>query len=512
MGSFAIACVLGFLLYQSRRVLPGTARGTAIGILLAATIGIIVLAWVAAKLLFSDYSPDGIVARFIFGGGLGYGLGHVIAENQRAPSLLGRRRGLYLATGLTLILLAIVAPHLDTWLSRLNGFKTSIVEVQLTNISTAHKSILPDSRESFLDDSALQILKNYETNIAEDIAFIELFVIPDLESQKEDAPANDKAQLSEKVAEYKVRLGLLTNIRKAFDETLAPLAGCLQDAIKGGLPLASARGMVRPITDEIQQIFILEQSRSKDTEKITSARQQLASSLSGLPVENYLSQDRCLGDLRKFTEAIPPYSQKEYANLPQLYVATALLLLFVNSDEVALKMLEEAKPDPEFHDYTLPFLHSKIMYFFGEPVANYKPLLDQMIATARHTLDLTEKVKSRCQFQCERPMLAQFLKLQERALRSERIAMNSIAYGIAQDLAARVASAEPLEPIAQEYAEQLTSFIKKGQISNDNENDETTDTVAFVTLVVEGRKSVRDTTKIKNAIATLRRVVAHQEQ
>ena len=195
-------------------------------------------------------------------------------------------------------------------------------------------------------------------------------------------------------------------------------------------------------------------------------------------------------------EEIPPYSQGEYADLPQLYVATATLLLFVNSDELALRMLEQAKqqrkPDPEVHDYTLPFLHSKIMYFFGEPVESYKPYLDQMIKTARDTLNLTKEVKDKCRPQCDSETKSDFTKLQSRALRSERIAMNSIAYGIAQDLAARVASAEPLEPIALEYAEKLASAVNKGEISDGNDNDETNDTVAFVTLVVEGRKSVRD--------------------
>ena len=126
---------------------------------------------------------------------------------------------------------------------------------------------------------------------------------------------------------------------------------------------------------KFSKFFILEEATSQNGEdrpqKISSARTKLQESLSHLPVENYLNQGRCLSsDLQKLkalAKEIPPYTQKEYASLPQLYVATASLLLFVNSDELALKMLESAKPDPEFHDYTLAFLHSKIMYFFGEP-------------------------------------------------------------------------------------------------------------------------------------------------
>src|SRR4029077_19542254 len=95
--------------------------------------------------------------------------------------------------------------------------------------------------------------------------------------------------------------------------------------------------------------------------------------------------------------------------------------------------------------------------------------------------------------------------------RTKRIAMNSIAYGIAQDLASRITSAEALEPVAQEYAEELANDRKKGKGIDENEKDDTHDTIAFVSLVIEGRKSSRDMTKIKNAIATLKLVIAHQE-
>jgi hypothetical protein len=177
-------------------------------------------------------------------------------------------------------------------------------------------------------------------------------------------------------------------------------------------------------------------------------------------------------------------------------------------------MLEQAKPDPEFHDYTLPFLHSKIMYFFGEPVESYKPFLEQMIRTAHETLTLIEKVKSRCLSSgCDKVTDESFMALQARAQRSRRVAINSIAYGIAQDLASRITSAEALEPVAQEYAAELADAVKKHEgIGDENEIDETNDTIAFVSLVIEGRKASRDMAKVKHAIAKLKLVIAHQEQ
>jgi hypothetical protein len=525
VGWFAIACLFGFLLYYGiwRQSLSAGSWTRAITIA-GTTIVVAALAFAFAKIqtLSWDYATQGMLARIIFGGALGFGVGYVSdAQMHGAPLLVDRGRSTYMSIGLALVILAIAAPHLDRWLARLAGFKTAIVEVQLTNISTAHKAVVPDSRESFLADSALEILKDYESHIIEDVAYIQLFMLPDLTWQKKQG-SSDPAQVEEQIKEYRDRLRRLKNLQQAFTDTLTPLAECLQDAIKGGLSVESARAIVRPITDDIQQIFILEEAASQNEEgrsrKITLARQNLQDSLSHLPVENYLNPGKCSsGDLQKLkalAQEIPPYTQKEYANLPQLYVATASLLLFVHSDELALKMLEQARPDPAFHDYTLPFLHSKIMFFFGEPVESYKPFLDQMIHTANETLSLIQRVKDRCSPSgCDSETNDSFRTLQLRAQRSKRVAMNSIAYGIAQDLASRITSAEALEPVAQEYADELVKAVKKGEgIADENEKDDTNDTIAFVTLVIEGRNSTRNMTKIRNAIASLKLIIAHQEQ
>jgi hypothetical protein len=127
MGWFAIACVLGFLLYEAWRILPGTARRAATSVALATAI-IIALSWVAAKQLFSEFVTDGIVARLLFGGVLGFGFAYVIAENRRAPSLTSRQRGMYFSIALALIVLAMAAPHLDTWLSRLSSAQELLEE------------------------------------------------------------------------------------------------------------------------------------------------------------------------------------------------------------------------------------------------------------------------------------------------------------------------------------------------------------------------------------------------
>ncbi len=277
MGWFATACVLGFLLYGLWRMWLSAGSWTRAGTIIAAVL----LGFALLKIQsFSwDSFAHGMIARFIFGGVLGFGVGYLSnAQMDGAPLLVGRGRSTYMSIGLALVILAIAAPHLDLWLSRLAGFKTAIVEVQLTNISAAHKAVVPDSRESFLDDAALLILKNYENNISEDIAYIELFMLPDLEWQQ-TRTSFDTVQLNDQIKKYQDRLHRLKSLQQAFKNTISPLAGCLQDAIKGGLSVESARGIVRPIADEIQQIFILEEAAPKNEEdqpqKISSARTKL---------------------------------------------------------------------------------------------------------------------------------------------------------------------------------------------------------------------------------------------
>ena len=59
----------------------------------------------------------------------------------------------------------------------------------------------------------------------------------------------------------------------------------------------------------------------------------------------------------------------------------------------------------------------------------------------------------------------------------------------------------------------LLLLSEKGEgFDDENEKDDTNDTIAFVSLVLEGRKSSRDMAKIKNVIATLKLVIAHQEE
>ena len=96
------------------------------------------------------------------------------------------------------------------------------------------------------------------------------------------------------------------------------------------------------------------------------------------------------------------------------------------------------------------------------------------------------------------------------ARKAELFAINNIAYGIAQDIAAGIDSSEPLEPIAEQYAQEMAEAIKAKE---DEDNlDSYRDTFAFVTLVIEGRKVVPNVDQLRNARLLVGGVVARLEK
>jgi hypothetical protein len=73
-----------------------------------------------------------------------------------------------------------------------------------------------------------------------------------------------------------------------------------------------------------------------------------------------------------------------------------------------------------------------------------------------------------------------------------------------------VKSAESLRPIAEQYAKELKEAAEKDDVGA--YQDAFLDTAAFVTIVIEAGKTNRDANKIKEAVATLEKLLARQEQ
>lgn len=101
--------------------------------------------------------------------------------------------------------------------------------------------------------------------------------------------------------------------------------------------------------------------------------------------------------------------------------------------------------------------------------------------------------------------------LTARLRRAEYIALNFIAYGIAQDLAQGLKQAEPRRPIAEDYASQLMKYAESAVALEEGERDSMLDTAAFVTIVSQADRKERDQKAVKDAVNKLATLVARAE-
>lgn len=563
MGWFAIAAVIGFLLYWNRaRAVSRSLCLAAFAILILAVPFLHVYQWRSVVdqfrwPAFFDHLEreagtlgEGPLARILFGAMLGVLLAYACEPaNAGTPRYQGAWRRIYLLTGLALILLGAAAPHVDRWLSHLNGLKTEVIEIQLANVSSVQKSIIPDARESFVYESLLRYLREYDGDIQRDIDFINLFVLPDLNWQKDHSPS-EASKLQQQIDSYAAQAGQLHKLHPAFRDVISPLARCMELAIKGGLSIEAARGLARPLADLVQQIVILEQqiaalepqiamleqraskpqasaatnsdlleARGKLTaarKNLADARRKLMDGIRDLP-NSASSYKNAPGDCPDGSQSssasqidIPPHTQ--YTEFPYLFGAMASLLFFVGDDDSALKILEMNRRGVTFHDYKMPYLEMKIMYFHGEPAMRYKPLLDDMRQTARLKAETVDRVINRCpqRQSCDPGLSEKAAAIKEHARHAELVALNNTAYGIAQDLAGQDKTAESLLPVAEECADELAGAERRGELKQ-AERDQVRDTIAFVSLLVQARKDNPDRAELEKDIAVFEDVIANQE-
>ena len=556
MGWFAIACVIGFLAWSVWQlgVLPQldtSAQVAKAGVvaLIGLAIGLVVWATaigeVATLAQFVDKIGEGTVARFLFGVALGFGVGHLIGGaaggapaqgggGQPAPAAAETRpnQALLTSVGLTLLILALIAPHSDRWLRNLSGLKTSVIEVQLSRISTAAKQVVPDVRQVFIDQSVLEFVKDHDKSIEKDIQLLRLFVIENLKF----AIAQDKTRepaLKLEIDKANEQIKQMEDIHKVFVRLVSPLAGCVRGAIDRGLDIESARLQLRPLANMLVHIIGLEEeaagsptAREAVDAPLKEVRRGFRVLLAEMPREFavYLAgpeRETCADISRIALEnlgpeytgdeplGLPPYTK--YMRLPHLFSAMSYLLLFVNNDGLALNVMQKAQQHLEFEDLHMPRLRSAFMYYRGDDAARYLPLLENMRATAlRHRQEI-EALTARCTPSgCPDGVKTWGPPLLQRARLAEVLAMNNIVYGVAQDLAAGVASAEPFQPVAEDYAEKLAKAAEDAVF--EDYRAAFLDTAAFITIVAEARRPSPDAARLGKAITTLRRLIAHQER
>lgn len=510
---FVIAGVVGVLTYVAFRWLgSATAR-------LGPVAVIIIVAGIAAYNLRPSLSHVDIgqveALRLLLGFLIGFAAGYIFNVGMSISA------NVILWAALGVFVFALVAPHFDRWASRLTSFKAAGMEVQLVSLSNAVKVVQPDSREQFLDEQILVTLGDFDEVIRRDIAYVQHFRIPDLRDTANQHP--NSSRLKDEISRAEEQLKKLTELLNVFEKIVSPLTRCVVSAIENGYHIESARSQLRPVADQLTKIITLEDRKSRSNQQpasfnndLSAARSEFWNHLRGMPgvFAPYADLEQAKACQATKDEAIPDRSRQhqDFSELPHFFVARAFLLLFVGNDELALRELQKARHGWKMDDVISGYLMGRVSYFQGEPIDRYIDTLEKMKRVVKDRQGVIRAVTAKCGATCSTHVKEWEPLLMAALRRAEFIALNFIAYGIAQDLAQGMKHAEPLLPIAEDYAIQLKKYIDSGSNLSEEERDNILDTAAFVTIVSQVGRKERDQKTIKEAVKTLDALVARAEQ
>jgi hypothetical protein len=522
---FLIAAVVGLLTYFAyRRLGSATAQWSAFA-------AIIIVAAIAAYCLrgWLSHAEIGQVEglRLLLGFLIGLACGYLFVNVGITVSGNG-----VLWTALGVFVFALVAPHFDQWARHLSSFKASGVEIQLATISNRVKAVQPDSREQFLDEHILDALETFDDRIKRDIAYIKHFRIPNLEESAKQKP--NSTGLKDEIRLVNDQLYKLGELQTVFNQIVSPLTRCVKNAIENGYHIESARSELRPVADQLTRIITLEDRKPESDESpdditniLDAARSTFWSDLRKLPDKFalYADPERARACLAVKTAPDPTRpncsmmtckalrGHQYFSDLPHLFVSRAFLLLFVGNDELALRELQKAQRDWKMDDIYSGYLMGRVSYYQGRPIEQYVETLEKMKTVAKDRQEVIRAVTEACGgAKCSEDVQQWGPMLMKEFRRAENIALNFIAYGIAQDLAQELKPAEPLRPIAEDYASQLKKYAESAVEGVEVERDAMLDTAAFVTIASQAGREKRDQKAIKDAVDTLATLVARAEQ
>jgi len=452
---------------------------------------------------------------------------------------MGDAQKFFASVALALVVLAAFAPHIDRLLSHTTGIKSSVLEIQLANISTKHKLVIPEANKGFPEQTIFPLLANAEDNIEEDINHVK-FTIHDLQSLQKQNSTDERENY---IKEQKAKLTDMTTIKGLLGDIVAPVANCVSKAVDRGYSRESARLLAREAANMTAQIIELTellpdeskldtgarlQRELKRNAALSLARQRLKtelSTLSGMIPGSWDPESVCIKhatvDENKWDVFL---DHVRYRALPYYPTIMTGLLAFLDYDALALRFLNKTESDLTFHEYQLPWLHYKIFALRNEPVVAYKYLLDQIQETARERLATVARIEGICRSQTNRckdelPQWEEWtVKIRKHAQRAEQLALNNLAFGIAQDIAADIDGAKYFAPLALEATDKLEKQVQDcvksqeiGAFANRTECESARDTIAFVAIAVEAAtEQTPDQRKIKKAIGKLEQVVATQ--
>ena len=97
------------------------------------------------------------------------------ARSENGTSVDGGGSGslsasLVLSVGLVVVVLALVAPHIDRWLVHATNLKSPVLELQLAPLAS-HKLSVTENLDYFYNIDNLEWLINYEDKIGQDIVY-----------------------------------------------------------------------------------------------------------------------------------------------------------------------------------------------------------------------------------------------------------------------------------------------------------------------------------------------------
>jgi hypothetical protein len=453
--------------------------------------------------------------RVLLGLVLGAGAGHATVQQQPSTA--------WLSLAGAIVILALVVPYVDGWLSRLTGFKTSFIEIQLANLSSSTKALQPVQRDQFIRDVALKSLTQYEDSIGLDIEFIKRFEIADIENKKKEG--KNVAELEKQEQRLTQQVHQLEVLKNFFGEMVSPPARCFKMALDNGLSIESARSHLRELGDELTQLVILERNEKghpgAEPERSTRIRQRHEKVLvklteATLGIAGFVDANNMDCQPKKDMAVSSALLSTEYDLVPHLDVARALLLLFVNHDRLGREVLRDAS-EKEYKDFNTPRLLAALMYFSGDSIAQYYDLLAGLKSLARERIETINRVSAACVQSCDE-LKSWAQKLKGRPEDAELIAANDIAYGIASDVSENRPEAEAMLPIADDCIQRLR---KSGALKEEDPDlqDETSrsylDTIAYVTIVSEWQKAKTgnlDKTKVGATIGILEKLIAREER
>jgi hypothetical protein len=458
--------------------------------------------------LILGYISSAPVYRFLLGLAVGCGAAYILTRirilSATALSSIG-------AIGLFLTLLAIVSPHLDHWLRNATSFKASVVEIQLANLSNARSLIVPDSRESFMDEAVLTYLAYYDETAERDQIYL-----------RYSRPANSNETQQEKDVEA---------IRKAFAAVVSPVARCLRSAIANGLDVELVRTRLRDIANELHGIIKFEyweEAASDEGKKeLQERRKRFWRRIIEFPtfikehLPDQVDHQSFRFDSRSCLRIKEEYNIDniddivfprliEFRQYPHLFLAASYLFIYTKNDFLALTFLQQRQREITFKDTMFPFVMSRLLYHQGAPVSEYAGyLMELRKRTLERKAELAEILR-RCMPNCAKEQSEYVEKAKVVARTGELFSINLIALGIAQDIAAGITVPMDLKADAQEYLDALMEAIRS---DDDKENSDVyKDTWAFLTLVLESGKLNPNSEALLKAQLTLEGVVGRLQR